>query len=554
MSFPRFSFRPLRLAVVVGAVLTAVVVAVPTAQAATFTVTNTNDSGAGSLRQATLDANAAAGADTIDFAVTGTITLTGGQLTVTDDLTINGPGAANLTISGNHASRVLEVGVGITLNVDDVTVADGNQNSASGYEGGGILNGGTLSLTNATLSGNFAANTGGGIANSGGTATITNSIFSGNSVYDGGGAIENSGGGSLTVTGSTFSGNSAPYRGGGIEGNGATLTVVTNSTFSGNSANSGGGIENYAGPLTVTNSTFSGNASTSTYGGGGGGIGNYEGTLTVTNSTFSGNSADNLGGGVWNDGYYASTLTVTNTTFSGNSATNGGGGVYNAGWSPFPSSATLRNTIVANSPSGGNCAGVIDDGAGNLQYPGTDCGGTITSADPLLDAAGLQDNGGPTETIALQLASPAIDAAVAATCPATDQRGVARPQGPVCDIAAYEVPMGVADNEVDPEATLLPTGRVTAKGAIFCGPPGDDFRVFVRVDQSSTGAVTRMGGAIGMCSGGDDPWTVKPRKKPGSPAFVEGQVRVCFDARTFDSQGTQTDRLAGCTAVMLISP
>src|SRR5438067_13661342 len=82
------------------------------AGAATFTVGNTSDSGAGSLRQAILDANGAAGADTILFGsgVTGTITLTSGQLSITGDLTITGPGANRLTVSGNNASRVFQIG------------------------------------------------------------------------------------------------------------------------------------------------------------------------------------------------------------------------------------------------------------------------------------------------------------------------------------------------------------------------------------------------------------------------------------------------------------
>jgi hypothetical protein len=92
---------------------------------------------------------------------------------------------------------------------------------------------------------------------------------------------------------------------------------------------------------------------------------------------------------------------------------------------------------VANSPSGGNCSGPHADEGGNLQYPGTDCEATIPSADPLLGP--LQNNVGPTETMALQPGSAAIDAAVDANCPATDQRGVVRPQGPHCDIGAFEL-------------------------------------------------------------------------------------------------------------------
>src|SRR5688572_7339484 len=131
---PCLWFRRLRTLCVVSAVLAAMVVLGSPAQAATFTVSNTDDSDAGSLRQAVLDANATPGADTIDFSVTGTITLTSGQLTVTDDLTIDGPGAASLTVSGNNTTRVMQV-AGATLYLDGLTVANGHANA-----GGGIVN------------------------------------------------------------------------------------------------------------------------------------------------------------------------------------------------------------------------------------------------------------------------------------------------------------------------------------------------------------------------------------------------------------------------------
>src|SRR5829696_2693054 len=159
----------------------------------------------------------------------------------------------------------------------------------------------------------------------------------------------------------------------------------------------------------------------------GGGILNL-GTLEVNNSTISGNRAGTDNGGIGNAS--AGTLTVNNSTISGNSANNNGGGIGNG------STATLNNTIVANN-EGGNCAGlpVTDDG-GNLEWPGNDCGFAL-SADPLLGP--LTDNGGPTQTHALQPDSPAIDAAVECPPPATDQRGVSRPQGDACDIGSFEL-------------------------------------------------------------------------------------------------------------------
>ncbi|MBA3633655.1 MAG: hypothetical protein H0W58_12750, partial [Acidobacteria bacterium] len=220
--------------------------------AATFTVTNTNDSGTGSLRQAILNANATAADDVIDFAIPAgsagctsgvcTITLTSGELAVNDaatagTLTItNSTGASNLLISGNNTSRVFFVNPGANLMINGVTITKGNGTGSTnlGYLnfGGGVVNTGTLTLTNSTITSNRAI-IGGGIYNNTGTLTLTNSTVSGN-IGDGrGGGIYNIGG-TTNLTGSTVSGNSASFLGGGIYSNG-TLTL-TNSTVSGNSA------------------------------------------------------------------------------------------------------------------------------------------------------------------------------------------------------------------------------------------------------------------------------------------------------------------------------
>jgi CSLREA domain-containing protein len=185
----------------VAALLLAFLAVLPgQANAATFTVNTIADElnadGDCSLREAIEAANTNAAADAcaagdaaptvdvINFSVIGTITLTSGQLTVADDLNIGGPGAANLTISGDNSTRVMEVSTGTTLDLKDVTVANG-----SAPDGGGILAGdGMLTLTNSTLSGNFAANNGGAIHNIGsGSLTLTNTTLSGNSAASHGG-------------------------------------------------------------------------------------------------------------------------------------------------------------------------------------------------------------------------------------------------------------------------------------------------------------------------------------------------------------------------------
>ena len=411
---------------------------VQVAYAASLTINTTDDnitSGDGfcTLREAITNANsdsdttsgdcaAGTGNDSITFSLSGTITLASTLPAISDPagLTIDGA-AQSITISGNLIVQVMVVNSGAALMAQNLTIANGR----SGGSGGGIENNGTLTVTNSTFSTNFggpgfSVAGGGGIWN-GGTLTVTNSTFSGNNADYSGGGIWNMG--TLTVTNSTFTNNGA-VAGGGIENNG-TLTV-TNSTFSRNGALLlGGGIDNI-GTLTVTDSTFSGNSATNN----GGGI-RSGGMLTVihstiTNSTFSGNSAV-TGGGI--DNGTLSELMVTNSTFSGNSA-NFGGSIN--GFVPV----LLRNTIVANSPSSGNCSGSFIDGGGNLNYPDTTCPGI--NADPLIGP--LQVNPpGNTATHALLPGSPAIDAAVLANCPPTDQRGVVRPQGAGCDIGAFEL-------------------------------------------------------------------------------------------------------------------
>ena len=276
---------------------------------------------------------------------------------------------------------------------------------------------------------------------SGTTATLDNLTISNASVSAGsGGSIYNSG--QLTVSNCTFSANSTNTAGGRWSiFNFATMTV-TNCTFSGNSGGSGGAIDN-TGTMTVTNSTFSGNSGAT-----GGAIYNA-GTMTVTNSTFSGNSATtgvippiDDGGAIYNAG----TMTVTNSTFSGNSAHGDGGGLYNHG--PL---LNMTNTIVAGNTAieySDICGSVTAISAYNLIGDGTGMSGISngdanhnqvgTSSSPInSDLGSLQNNGGPTETMALLTGSPAIGTGEIVGGITTDQRGDARPTSNP-DIGAYQ--------------------------------------------------------------------------------------------------------------------
>ncbi len=224
------------LMLLIGALL----VSVAGAQAATYTVTNTNDSGVGSLRAAIAAASTTLAANVINFDATAfaapqTIKLTSGQLEIASNvtLTIDGTSANRLSISGNNTSRVFYINLGAVLTINNLTVTQGNAGN-----GGGIYNySGTLNLTKSTVSGNSADFTGGGIYNFLGTLSLANATVSNNSATFGGigGGIYNYSG-TLTLTNATVSGNSADY-GGGIRNDGGTVNAG-NSIIAANTATS----------------------------------------------------------------------------------------------------------------------------------------------------------------------------------------------------------------------------------------------------------------------------------------------------------------------------
>ncbi|HLW64605.1 MAG TPA: Ig-like domain repeat protein [Gemmataceae bacterium] len=288
----------------------------------TLTVLNNLDDGSsGSLRAEIAVANSG---DTITFdqSLSGTtinLDPAKGELFINKDLNIVGLGAANLAISGQNQTRVLEFGNYYgTDTVSGLTIENGIPND--NYPGGGILiDGATVTVSGCTLSNDSA----GAIYNTDSTLTVSGCTLSNNR---GGGIRSVSSLGTLTVSDCTLTDNSAPGNswGGGIF-TGGTATVSGSKFFSNSAYGPGGGIENL-GTMTVSDCTFSNNSAAQ-----GGGISNlnpYDPTsLTVSGCTFTNNSA--LFGGAIFNGFYSSQVDISNSTLSNNSAVYQGGGIFN---------------------------------------------------------------------------------------------------------------------------------------------------------------------------------------------------------------------------------
>jgi len=454
----------------------------------------------------------------------GTITLGSPLPTIVNtspgSLTIDGSGQA-ITVDGASLYQIFNVNFGATLNLKFLTLAHGVvvANEQGVGEGGAIINnGGTLTVANCTFldnqaTGSAASGSGTGLPGRGGAIwdvgplTITDSTFSGNQATGGAGASAGVGGGvgeggaifndgDMTVSDSTFSDNRVT---GGV-GDGAV---------GGNGK--GGAIGYEDGTATVINSTFSTNQAIGGSGSSGGdGVGGAifsVPALTVTNDTFSGNHATSTGGGIDNEG----PLSVTNCTFSNNSAVGvGGGGIRNE---PL-GSTTLKGTVMAAEP-GGNCGGLITDAGYNISddnscaFSGTSVNNSTTLH---LDPLGLQNNGGPTNTIALEPNSQAVDFIPIANCTdqslptplplTTDQRGFPRPDPDnpdFCDAGAFELqtaPFVIAPNserlQIARSTTALNSDQInmaftfTENGFPACDAADNAFNGFFLVLESGT--------------------------------------------------------------------
>jgi hypothetical protein len=390
---------------------------IPRAGAVPLQVTTTADSGVGSLRDTIVSA---APGDTITFSSTligQTITLTSGHLVIDKDLTVTGLGAALLTVSGNRTSRIFDIASGATVTIAHLSVVNGKPQSSDPFldppTGGGIRNAGTLTIANCIIANNEASYGGGIDSNINSTGGNRSSA--------------------LTLTNTTVRDNKAGTSGGG-------LSSVASSYDGGRSTAT----------VQIANSTFSGNSAQYAFGGailGGTATGTSGMNLTVTNSTFAGNNAAK-GGGIYFLGYATATAaTLTNLTLKANYSTQSGdgGGLHIEAGAPV---VNVRNTILAQNANRNIVASpgsvvsqgynISDDASGASFLTSL---GDLNDSDPKLIGTTPQENGGPTRTFLLSADSPALNhvPTAGANCPATDQRGVARPSGSKCESGAVEL-------------------------------------------------------------------------------------------------------------------
>jgi hypothetical protein len=344
------------------------------AGAATQTVSNCNDSGAGSLRQAVL---AAASGDTVAFSPSlpcSTITL-GSPIEIATNLSIDWTGGTELAVGKNGLSEFSIFGIepGVAATIEGLTIVNGD-----GEDGSGIDN------------------------------------------------VE----GALTVIDTTFLHDEAGQEGGAIFNYEGTLNVTT-STFVADTALEGAAIANVEGSATISDSTVA-NSLASDGAGAGGAIFNTDGAVMhLSDSTLAGNAAQD-GGAIANAG---ALLTVKATTIAGNSASASGGGIDNTLDGTADVATTIIGDSASGSDCSGP---ITDDGDnmdddGSCGFTSSD--DSHSDVNPALGE--LRNNGGPTETMAPSSGSPVINAvADASACSGPDQRGESRPTP--CDIGAYE--------------------------------------------------------------------------------------------------------------------
>lgn len=451
--------------------------------------------------------------------------------------TFSNPDSKALIVEGNGATiqrtagdaegnrfRFLQVNTGKTVVLKDLTMKggytpvgwSGNDNqSKSSADGGAIYVSGGLQIENVTLENNRTGRGGygtdsgknrghyGGTSGRGGAIfnvgylTVIDSTITGNRTGDGGSggfgfAVGGTGGGSgdgggianhgtMTMRGTEVTNNSV--------GNvGRAGDSVLGGTTSAATRGSGAGLFSSGSTAAIDSSLFSGNVTTG-FGAYGGGIASFAAGLAVTNSTFVGNSS-RRGGAIW---VREATATVTNSTFVGNVAETDG----DVTSLDYGSTLTWANSILKGNGTREDCAGSQDGAASTYTSAGGllgdeagSCGIGTASADPKLGA--LQDNGGPSRTMALLPGSPAIDTAINSVCTSKDQRGVTRPQGTGCDVGAFEVGVHPAAGTIDgPRGVMQWETHSYSSSVVSTGVPYAYAWTVTGVSVEMTGATTR---------------------------------------------------------------
>ena len=377
-----------------------------------------------------------------------------GALVITGSMSIVGAGAGAATVAmpvpadrSSSGHRVFDVRVPTggqtpTVAIRGMKITGGTAHPGNGFFGGNIVNAGTLTLSEVWVT-DGSGYSGGGVANRSGQLTIERSLISG---------------------------NRAPYGGG-----------------------DSGGIQNFGEPASAT-------------------LPDRPGHLVINDSTITDNDA-RLVGGVFSWGDPTNTFVVNNSTIAGNSTqdepgggSRGGGGGLGVG----EGTARVQNSIIAGNveinaglTTNANCGPLGSGGMTSLGHnleSGTDCSftaaGDLSSTDPRLGP--LSDNGGPTMTLAVPPRSPALDRIPSAGCSPADQRGVTRPQGPACDIGAFELGVAPVNRTLPSIAGTTVVGETLAAGhgGWLYGPTGFAFQ-WLRCDAAG-GACTSLPGATGV--------------------------------------------------------
>ena len=440
-----------------------------------------------SLRDAIEVANPNA---TIQFGVTGTITLSLGSLVIDKNLTLVGPGSPALIISGNYVTRLFRINLGVRAAISGLEMEAGFSGSGTDGDGGAIYNLGELTLNGCDILANHSLGDGGGIYNDGGltindsnltynladhdgggifndfdaTATMQHVDFFSNSAENDGGAVGNFATSLLAMTDSLFVVNQAGNNGGAIYNAIDTNVTLIEAEFAKNGAgNNGGGIQNAGsmalsggilsdssagndgggiantGYLKLTGVTISWNKS----GNSGGGLAN-SGSAEMVVCTFSKNYTDGDGGGITNNGL---SLDISTSTFDENDAAGNGGGIANLSsalditvstfsgntaaegsgiYNTYDATATFRNTIIANSNSVDNCSGSFMADSTHNLDTDGSCAPGFNQVTPAQLALGALT--GSPAYFPLDPDSAAIDSGTTSGCHTSDQRGMPRPQ------------------------------------------------------------------------------------------------------------------------------